>query len=223
LETPVRVRTGVFVETAELRKLPWLESDPFAASRLRMTRRGAGQDDIGDSMDTASVFLNKSRYFLGVEYRTKIRAAVESMPAEALWWRANEQSNSVGNLLMHLAGNIRQWIVGGVGGEPNARDRAGEFAARSGDNAAALLARLDAALDDVDGVLARLTDADLARACMIQARELTVLEAIYHVVEHFSMHLGQIILIAKLHTPDAVKFYEDAGGLARPVWQELKR
>ncbi len=174
-------------------------------------------------MDTASIFLTKSRHFLAVEYRTKLRAAVESMPADALWWRANEQSNSVGNLLMHLAGNIRQWIVGGVAGEPNTRDRAGEFAARSGEDAAALLARLDAAIDDVDAVLARLTEADLATRRTIQGRDVTVLEAIYHVVEHFSMHLGQIILVAKIHAPDAVRFYEDAGGLARPLWPELRR
>ena len=174
-------------------------------------------------MTTASIFLSKSRYFLTVEYRTKIRAAVESLPADALWWRANEQSNSVGNLLMHLTGNIRQWIVGGVGGQPNARDRDGEFAARSGEDASSLLARLDEAIDEVDAVLARLTESDLAAHRAIQGRDVNVLEAIYHVVEHFSMHLGQIILVAKIHSPGAVHFYEDAGGLARPLWPELKR
>ena len=174
-------------------------------------------------MNTASIFLSKSRYFLAVEYRTKIRAAVESLPPDALWWRANEQSNSVGNLLMHLAGNIRQWIVGGVGGQPNARDRDGEFAARSGDDAATLLARLDAAIDEVDAVLGALTEADLLSARNIQGRDVNVLEAIYHVVEHFSMHVGQIILVAKIHSPGAVQFYEDAGGLARPLWPDLKR
>jgi uncharacterized damage-inducible protein DinB len=182
------------------------------------------QGDPGQTpMDIASVFLSKSRYFLTVEYRTKIRAAVEALPPDAVWWRANESSNSVGNLLMHLTGNIRQWIVGGVGGEPNTRDRAGEFGTRSGEDAATLLARLDAAIDEVDRVLGRLTEADLSTPRTIQGRDLTVLEAIYHVVEHFSMHLGQIILVAKLHTPGAVQFYEDAGGLARPRWQELKR
>ena len=174
-------------------------------------------------MELPALFLSRSRYYLAVEYRTKIRAAVESLPDGALWWRANEESNSVGNLLMHLAGNIRQWIVGGVGGLPNVRDRSGEFAARSGDNAQTLLAKLDAAIDEVDAVLGRLTEADLATDRTIQGRDVTVLEAVYHVVEHFSMHLGQIILVAKMRTPNAVQFYEDAGGLARPLWPELKR
>ena len=174
-------------------------------------------------MRLSEQFLDRSRHYLGVEYRIKIRAAVESMPEDALWWRANEQSNSVGNLLMHLAGNIRQWIVGGIGGQPNSRDRAGEFAARGGTNAAELLADLDRALDEVDAVLAGLSDEDLATSRTIQGRDVSVLEAVYHVTEHFAMHAGQIILVAKMHTPGAVKFYEDAGGLARPLWPALRR
>ena len=61
--------------------------------------------------DLARAFIAKSRYFLRTEYRTKRRAAVESLPPDALWWRPNDQSNSVGDLLAHLAGNGRQWIV----------------------------------------------------------------------------------------------------------------
>jgi len=169
-------------------------------------------------MNLADSFIERSRHFLTYEYRTKIRLAVEALPSDALWWRANEQSNSVGNLLLHLAGNVRQWIVSGVGGAPDNRYRAAEFEARSGDDAATLLAKLDKVLDDADAVLARLTEADLAEARTIQGREINVLEAVYHVVEHFSGHVGQIVLIAKAHSPGAVKFYEDAGGLARPVW-----
>lgn len=168
-------------------------------------------------------FLAQSRFYLATEYRAKLRAAVEALPAEALWWRANEQSNSVGNLLLHLAGNVREWIVSGVGGAPSVRHRAGEFAARSGHDAQTLMAALDQTLDDADAVLARLSPADLDAKRAIQGRDVTVFDAIYHVVEHFSMHVGQIILIAKLHAPGAVQFYEDAGGLARPIWREVTR
>lgn len=75
----------------------------------------------------------------------------------------------------------------------------------------------------MDAVLARLTESDLSTVRTIQGREVTVLEAVYHVVEHFSLHLGQIVFVAKLRTPGAVHFYEDAGGMARPVWPELVR
>ncbi len=172
-------------------------------------------------MDLGRIFLNRSRHFLHTEYPTKLRAAVRAMPSDALWWRANATSNSVGNLLLHLTGNVRQWIVGGVGGIDVSRDRAGEFAAQSGADAETLLANLDRVLDEADAVIARLTPADLTASRSIQGRDLNVLEAIYHVVEHFSLHLGQIILVAKLHAPGAVKFYEDAGGLARPLWPAM--
>ena len=81
-------------------------------------------------MDFAPTFLERSRYYLATEYRIKIRAAVESLPDGALWSRPNAESNSVGNLLLHLAGNVRQWIVSGVGGATDLRNRAGEFQAR---------------------------------------------------------------------------------------------
>ena len=174
-------------------------------------------------MTTGQVFLERARYVLGTEYRTQLRLAVEALPEDGLWWRANDQSNSAGNLLLHLNGNVRQWILGGVGRQPNERHRAAEFAARSGPPAAALLADLDRTFDDVDRVLATLTDTDLLEPRTIQGRDITVLAAIFHVVEHFSQHLGQIILIAKLRAPGALNFYEDAGGLATPVWERKIR
>lgn len=173
--------------------------------------------------DLAQLFVTQSRYYLQNEYRTKLRVAVEALPPDALWWRPNEQSNSVGNLLAHLTGNVRQWIVSGVGGAPSTRDRAAEFAAHSGPGAAELLAKLEQVLDEADAVLAKVTAADLATTRTIQGRDITVFEAIYHVVEHFSLHLGQIVFIAKVHAPGSVRFYEDAGGLARPIWPEQQR
>jgi len=170
-------------------------------------------------MTLGQVFLQRARYFLGTEYRTQIRLAVNALPPDAVWVRPNDQSNSVGNLLLHLNGNVRQWILGGVGGRPNTRHRADEFAARSGPSAAALLADLEGTLVEVDEVLAGLSDADLLESRTIQGRDITVLGAIFHVVEHFSTHLGQIVLMAKLQAPGAINFYDDAGGLAAPLWE----
>lgn len=176
-------------------------------------------------MDLATSFLAMSREYLGTEYPTKLRAAVEALPADALWWRANEESNSVGNLLLHLDGNVRQWIVLGVGEEatsaPSRRDRAGEFAARSGPEAGELLARLEGTLREADRVLASLPPEALSSRRVIQGEDVTVLEAIYHVVEHFSLHLGQIIWSAKMHAPGTIRFYADEGGVARPLWRGI--
>ncbi|HUK32420.1 MAG TPA: DUF1572 family protein [Vicinamibacterales bacterium] len=170
-------------------------------------------------MNPGRLFLERARYFLGTEYRTQLRLAVEALPADALWWRANDESNSVGNLLLHLNGNVRQWMLSGVGGRPDVRHRAAEFSARSGPPADVLLDDLARTLDDVDDVLAGLTDEDLVQSRTIQGRDVSVLGAVFHVVEHFSQHLGQIILIAKLRAPGAINFHEDAGGLATPLWQ----
>src|SRR3954471_15899158 len=131
-------------------------------------------------MTTSSLFLKEARYFLGTEFRTQLRLAVEALPEDALWWRANEQSNSAGNLLLHLNGNVRQWILGGVGRQAKKRHRPEEFAARTGPPAATLLADLDITLDEVDRVLAALTDAQLLEPRAIQGRDVMVLDAIFH-------------------------------------------
>ena len=166
------------------------------------------------------VFLDRAREYLGSEYPAKLRITLSALPHDRLWWRPNEGSNSVGNLLLHLNGNLRQWIVAGVGGEAFERHRAAEFAALAGGSAQELLATLDRTLADVDRILSRLTAERLAERYEIQGRDLTVLDAIFHVTEHFAYHLGQIILIAKMFSPDSVQFYEDAGGLARPLWHK---
>jgi len=168
----------------------------------------------------ASDFLEHARFVLGTEYRTKLRAAVEALPPDKLWWRPNDQSNSVGNLLLHLAGNIRQWAVVGIPGATDTRNRAAEFAAHDGENAHALLAQMDATLDETDRVLAAMSADELLTHRTIQGRDVTVYAAITQVIEHFALHLGQIILIAKWLQPGSVKFYEEAGGFARPVWME---
>ena len=171
-------------------------------------------------LELAREFVTRSRFYLSEEYRTKIRRAVEAIPAEAIWRRANDQSNSVGNLLLHLAGNVRQWIVSGVGGAPDTRDRQAEFAAREGGGAKELLARLDAVLTEADAVLARLTREDLVQRRTIQGRDVTVMAAVYSAVQHFSTHLGQIIMVAKEVAPGAIRFYDDSGPYARAVWKE---
>jgi uncharacterized damage-inducible protein DinB len=136
-----------------------------------------------------------------------------------VWRRADEHSNSVGNLLLHLAGNVRQWIVSSVGGAGDTRFRSGEFAARDGHDVASLWRALRATLDEADAVIAAQSAASLLERRTIQGRDVSVLDAIYHVVEHFALHTGQIILLTKAHAPGRIQFYEDAGGLAIARWR----
>jgi uncharacterized damage-inducible protein DinB len=167
----------------------------------------------------SELFISRSRYWLTKEYPIKIRHCVEALPSADTWSRPNETSNSVGNLLVHLAGNVTEWILGGVGGQTISRYRAGEFAQKKGRDASKLLRDLEIVLGKADAVLAKLDAEDLDRSIVIQARETTILGAVYHVVEHFAMHTGQIVLLTKIYAPDKIHFYEDAGGIATPVWQ----
>ena len=174
-------------------------------------------------MDLTTSFLERSRHYLAFEYPTKIRHCLEALPAAALWTRADERSNSIGNLLVHLEGNVRQWIVSAVGGAPDARYRSAEFAAREGAAADTLFGSLLATLDEADAVIAALTPATLGERRTIQGRDVSVFDAVYHVVEHFALHTGQIILLTKQLAPGHIQFYEDAGGLAIPRWSNVNR
>lgn len=145
----------------------------------------------------AQTFLDESRQYLRVVYLGDIERSIVSLTDEQVWWRPNDGSNSIGNLILHLSGNVRQWIVGGVGRQPNERNRQQEFDERQRIPKELLLARLKTVLDEADAVLANLTEADLTDAREIQGSDTTVMKAIFHVVEHFSTHTGQILWIAK--------------------------
>ncbi|HZJ01331.1 MAG TPA: DinB family protein [Gemmatimonadaceae bacterium] len=172
---------------------------------------------------TQSPFLERSRYYLAYEYPTKIRLAVENLDDAVMWKRPNEESNSIANLLLHLAGNVREWIVCGIGGTFSDRNRASEFAAKEGFTRPQLLSALSESVLGADKVLGSLSNSDLEKEITIQGRDTTVFAAIYHVVEHFSMHTGQIIMLAKIYRPGSVHFYENAGGIAVPVWGGTER
>jgi uncharacterized damage-inducible protein DinB len=171
-------------------------------------------------MSVAEIFVARSRYWLTKEYPIKLRHCVNALPTELVWTRSAPGCNSVGNLLVHLSGNVTEWILGGVGNQTIQRFRAGEFQRDAGPDALKLLDDLEIVLSKADKVLAKLTERDLEREIVIQDRETTVLSAVYHVVEHFAMHTGQIVQITKQCAPGTIKFYEDAGGLARPLWHK---
>lgn len=150
--------------------------------------------------DVGRTFIEKSRRLLVADYVPKIERCVQRLGDEDVWWRPNEASNSIGNLILHLCGNVTMWMVGGVGGRPFERDRQQEFDERTPLPAAELLGRLRAVVREADEVLRSLDDAALLSRRQIQGYDVSTLEAIYHVVEHFGMHTGQIILLSKART-----------------------
>jgi len=158
--------------------------------------------------ETGQEFIARCRYHLSEDFLPKIERCVSLLTDEQIWWRANPESNSIGNLLLHLNGNVRQWIVSGLGAGTDSRDRDAEFARREMIARAELLALLKQTLNEVDATLASFDPARLLDRRPIQALEVTALEAILHVVEHFSMHTGQIILLTKMMANADLAFYE---------------
>jgi len=158
--------------------------------------------------DVAHTFLDESRRLLRSDYLLKIERCLERLSEEDVWWRPNEASNSIGNLLLHLCGNVGQWIVGGVGQREFERHRQREFDERSHLPWRDLLEKLKATLAEADEVIRGLNPESLLERRQIQDYDLTVLEAIYHVVEHFGMHTGQIIMLSKMRTETDLKLWQ---------------
>jgi uncharacterized damage-inducible protein DinB len=160
------------------------------------------------SEESARTFLEFSRRTLLGEYWPRTCTCLDSLTAEQVWWRPNEQSNSIGNLLLHLNGNLRQWVVEPLSEVSNVRDRPAEFAARSHVEPSVLRQNLARTLEEIGSILNRLSSADLLNKYTIQdLKGVTALEAIYHAVEHFAMHYGQILYITKLLTGADLGFY----------------
>jgi hypothetical protein len=154
-----------------------------------------------------SLFLDFSREKLLEEYWPRLRGCVESLTDEQVRWRPNDASNSIGNLILHLNGNVRQWLVSPFNGLEDTRDRPAEFAKRQVIPATALMEKLGATMHDASQVLARLNESDLLATFQIQGYTVNGLEAVYQVVEHFGMHYGQIVYITKLVRADDLGFY----------------
>ncbi|HKN21577.1 MAG TPA: DinB family protein [Terracidiphilus sp.] len=159
--------------------------------------------------ELTALFLDSSRKLLFGQHWPRMKTCVESLTREQIWWRPNEASNSIGNLLLHLNGNVRQWLVASFNRDEDTRNRPAEFAAQGGGTAAELLDRLGATLEEAAQVLDRMTPAELLANYEVQGYHTNGLYVVYHVVEHFGMHYGQIVYITKLLSAKDLGFYKE--------------
>ena len=144
----------------------------------------------------AADFVNVSSRRLGqmTEY---LVACVKKLSEEQIWQRQGAYENAVGNLMLHLCGNARQWIMHGVGGAPDVRVRDKEFSVAGGMSGAELIALFEATMAEAKAAIATVTAERLVERTTPQGRDVSVLEAIYQVVGHVQQHVGQIILVTK--------------------------
>ncbi len=153
-------------------------------------------------------FLNYSAEQL-LTLSGRIQDCLGRLSAEQVWMRNSDSQNAVGNIVLHLCGNVRQWIIGGVGGQPDVRDRDAEFAARGGVQPAELADKLKSTVAEAADVIRALPPERLMERKTIQkVYTATLMEAIYHVVEHFAQHTGQVIFATKLLTGEDLGYYK---------------
>lgn len=164
----------------------------------------------------ASIFLDAARRRLEQNLR-RIRDCAARLKDEQIWARGSEKENAIGNLMLHLAGNVRQWILSGIAGKPDVRVREREFSTRGDIIGQDLIERLTATVGEAAETIVRLEPARLLERITVQGYNVTILEAIFHVVEHFAQHTGQIIFATKMLTHEDLGFYHH---LAQPAHTE---
>jgi Protein of unknown function (DUF1572) len=136
----------------------------------------------------------------------KVRNCFDQLRDEDVLWRPQPTHNSIAIIVNHLCGNVRQWIVSGVGGAPDVRDRPAEFADPGPMAKAELLRKLEQAVAEADGVLAKVDPSRLLEVRRIQGFEVTLLHAILDTASHFVGHTHQIVYITRMRLGDGYRF-----------------
>ena len=161
-----------------------------------------------DGAALAKIVAAEFRLRLLGEQLPRITKCVALLGDERVWQRPSPNCNSVGNLLLHLAGNTTQWILAAFGDSADRRDRPAEFSATGGVPAGELLDRLRRVWTHACDVVDRLTVAELRRVRRVQHYDVSGLAAVLHVLEHCSGHAGQIYAWTKQATGEDLRFYD---------------
>jgi hypothetical protein len=157
-------------------------------------------------MSVESLFLQCSVEKLS-EFLDRIDVCLGKLNEDQIWKRGHENENAIGNLVLHLTGNVGQWIVSSLGNNPHHRNRDGEFAARGGFTPVQLSANLRQTVEQGTQIISALSTPQLTRTYNIQNYQVSGVEVVYHVVEHFAQHTGQIIFGTKILTGADLGFY----------------
>jgi hypothetical protein len=156
--------------------------------------------------DLGKAYVEWCRFRLMNHYWPRIERCVNELSNDDIWWREHETNNSVGNLLLHLTGNLNQFVMAGIGGAPDTRNKPLEFSERTRIPKEEVLRSLHAALLGADRTLEGFKPDHLLDSTIVQGRERPILEVLSIVVEHFALHAGQIFYITKLRTGKDLKF-----------------
>jgi uncharacterized damage-inducible protein DinB len=145
----------------------------------------------------AREFVDQSLFRIN-ENTPKIKKCLEELNEEQIWQRPNEASNSIGNILLHLCGNITQYIISALGRQPDHRERDKEFAAKSGYSKEELQNKITNVLDEAIKTINSVDETRLMKIYYVQGFHHSGIGIIIHVTEHYSYHTGQVIFWTKL-------------------------
>jgi len=140
------------------------------------------------------------------KYTPRIVRCLQLLSEKEIWWRPNDASNAAGNIVLHLCGNVRQWIISGLGGAPDLRERDKEFSERGPLPRRVLISRLKSTVKEACQTIDRMPPTKLSQEFEIQGFRVSGLAAIAHVCEHFAYHTGQIIYLTKLKRGRDLRF-----------------
>ena len=135
-----------------------------------------------------------------------IKHCVDQLTDDQVWWRPSGSMNSVANLLLHLCGNVRQWIVSGVGGAADVRERQQEFDQRGPIPKTELMQQIESAVGDVKMTIAGLSAVELLRVRPVQGNDVTGMRAIFHAAAHFRGHTQEIVHMTRCQLGDHYEF-----------------
>lgn len=153
-------------------------------------------------------FIEQSLNFIN-QCTVKIKNCMMELNEKDIWYSPNENLNSVGNLILHLSGNIREYIISSLGGEPDIRERDLEFWTRGGFTKAELIMKLEDTVEKAKIVIAGISLENLLQVRVVQGFSYSGVGNIIHVTEHYSYHTGQIIFLTKLMKNIDMGFYAD--------------
>lgn len=158
-----------------------------------------------DEHALAKIFCNDARSQFE-KYTPRIVRCLQLLSEKEIWWRPNDASNAAGNIVLHLCGNVRQWIISALGGAPDFRERDKEFSERGPIPRRVLISQLRSTVKQACWTIDSLPSKTLSQEFEIQGFRVTGLVAIAHVYEHFAYHTGQIIYLTKLKRGKDLRF-----------------
>ena len=152
-------------------------------------------------------FIDQSIHHLN-ENTPRIKKCLDKLTEEQIWLKPNEQSNSIGNLILHLCGNMTQYIISSIGNQQDHRERDLEFSTKGGFTKVELYNKLNDTVNTSCKVISNLSEEELLKVRSVQGYNNSGIHSIIHVVEHYSYHTGQIAFWTKIITNSDLEFYK---------------